>query len=258
MNRIIGRVASLWTPALDILFPLRCLGCGVPGGFICAACAERMPTLEEPYCEICANPGTDGICGWCLDNEPEIDQIRAPYLYLPTSPIQKAITLLKYRGIRALAPELAGLLAQFTEGGRARFDCIVPVISHPSRIRRRGYSQASLIASSLGERLDIPVLEDGLTRVRNAPSQLTTQSREQRWNNVQGSFASHHDLSGQVILLVDDLVTTGSTAAAAAATLKGAGALSVFGLAVARTAWASEARRHAKTNGRAFKTRPAS
>ncbi len=247
MNGIISRVASLWTPALDILFPLRCLGCGVPGGFICAACVERMPALEEPYCEICANPGTNGICGWCLDKEPEINQIRAPYLYLPTSPIQKAITLLKYRGIRALAPELAGLLARFMEGGPARFDCIVPVISHPSRIRRRGYSQASLIASSLSERLDIPVLEDGLARVSNAPSQLTTQSREQRWNNVQGNFTSSHDLSGLVILLVDDLVTTGSTAASAAHALKSAGALSVFGLAVARTTWSSEARGRAKT-----------
>ena len=196
-----------------------------------------MPRLEEPFCEICANPGTDGICGWCLDKEPEIDQIRAPYLYLPTSPIHKAITLLKYRGIRALAPELADLLIRYMKDSPARFDCIVPVVSHPSRIRRRGYSQAALIAANLGRRLDIPVLEDALTRVRNAPSQLSTRSREQRWDNVQANFASQHDLSGLVILLVDDLVTTGSTAASAAHALKEAGALSVFCLSAARTAW---------------------
>ena len=239
MNGIFNRVASLWTPALDVLFPIRCLGCGVPGRFICDACAREMPALEEPFCEICANPGTDGICGWCLDRDPEIDGIQAPYLYLRSSPIHKAIGLLKYRGIRALAPELADLLARFMEDSPARFDFIVPVVSHPSRIRRRGYSQASLIASRLGERLDIPVLEDGLTRVRNAPSQLTTQSREQRWDNVLDSFTSDHDLSGTVILLVDDLVTTGSTASSAARALKSAGALSVFGLSAARTAWQS-------------------
>ena len=226
----------IWNPALDILFPIRCLDCGVPGKFICASCVERMPTLEEPFCEICANPGTDGICGWCLDKEPDIDQIRAPYLYLPSSPIHKAITLLKYRGIRALAPELADLIAQHMKDSPARFDCIVPVVSHPSRIRRRGYSQASLIASCLGERLSTPVLEDGLIRVRNAPSQLTTQSREGRWNNVEGNFRSEHDLSGTVTLLVDDLVTTGSTASAAAHALKNKGALSVFCVSVARTA----------------------
>ena len=227
----------IWNPTLDTLFPIRCLDCGVPGKFICPPCAELMPRLEEPFCEICANPGTDGICGWCLDKEPEIDQIRAPYLYLPTSPIHKAITLLKYRGIRALAPEIADLLIRYMEGSPAQFDCIVPVVSHPSRIRRRGYSQAALIAANLGRRLDIPVLEDALTRVRNAPSQLSTRSREQRWNNVQANFASQHDLSGLVILLVDDLVTTGSTAASAAHALKEAGALSVFCLSAARTAW---------------------
>lgn len=224
----------IWNPTLDVLFPIRCLGCSVPGRFICASCAELMPRLEEPFCEICANPGTDGICGWCLDKEPEIDQIRAPYLYLATSPIHKAITLLKYRGIRALAPELADLLIRYMEDSPARFDCIAPVVSHPSRIRRRGYSQAALIASDLGRNLDIPVLEGALTRVRNAPSQLSTRSREQRWNNVQANFTSQHDLSGLVILLVDDLVTTGSTAASAAHALKEAGALGVFCIAVAR------------------------
>ena len=199
-------------------------------------CAELMPKLEEPFCEICANPGTDGICGWCLDKEPDIDQIRAPYLYLPTSPIHKAITLLKYRGIRALAPELADLLIRYMEDSPARFDCIAPVVSHPSRIRQRGYSQAALIASHLGERLGIPVIQDGLSRIHNSPSQLTTRSREGRWSNVQDNFVSNHDLSGMAILLVDDLATTGSTAASAAQALKSAGAFSVFGLAVARTA----------------------
>lgn len=236
MNAAIEKWTDLiWNPALDVLFPIRCLDCGLPGRFICASCVERMPRLEEPFCEICANPGTDGICGWCLDKEPDIDQIRAPYLYLPSSPIHKAITLLKYRGIRALAPELADLLIQYMEDSPTRFDCIVPVASHPSRIRRRGYSQAALIAADLGKRLDIPVLEDALTRVRNAPSQLSTGSREQRWSNVQGNFACQHDLSGFVILLIDDLVTTGSTAASATHALKNEGALSVFCLSVART-----------------------
>ena len=235
MRKLIHRAASLWTPALDILFPIRCLGCAAPGKFICVECVTRMPKLEEPYCEICANPGAKGICGWCLDKEPDIDQIRAPFLYLPSSPIYKAISLLKYRGIRALAPELANLLTQYMEESPAHFDCIVPVISHPSRIRRRGYSQAELIASHLGERMNLPILQDGLSRVKNAPSQLAAKSRERRWENVQQNFVSERDMSGAVTLLVDDLVTTGSTAAAAAAARKRAGALSVFCVALART-----------------------
>ena len=234
LNEIFDRAASLWTPALDILFPIRCLDCGAPGRFFCPTCVDRIPKLEEPFCEICADPGTCGICGWCLDREPGIDGIQAPYLYLSSSPIHKAIAMLKYHGISALAPELAELLAKFLQKSPSRFDCIVPVVSHPSRIRKRGYSQATLIASHLGELMKIPVFEDGLTRVRNAPSQLATRSREQRWDNVQANFTSDHDLSGMIVLLVDDLVTTGSTAAAAAHALKGAGSLSVFCVSVAR------------------------
>ena len=231
---MLKRAVSLWTPALDVLFPIRCLDCGVPGRFFCHICAQRLPRLEEPFCDICANPGTEGICGWCLDREPEIDGIQAPYLYLRSSPIYKAISLLKYRGIRALAPELAELLSEFLRESPGRFDCVVPVVSHSSRVRRRGYSQATLIASHLSELLNTPVFEDGLTRVRNSPSQLATISRERRWDNVQDNFTSNQDLSGMSVLLVDDLVTTGSTAASAAHALKNADALSVFCISVAR------------------------
>ena len=224
----------LWLQALDILFPIRCLGCATPGRFICAPCTDRLPALEEPFCDICAQPGADGVCAWCLDNEPEIDEIRAPYLYLSSSPIRKAVTMLKYGGIKALAPELADLLARFLRDSPTDFDCVVPIISHPRRVRKRGYSQAALIAAALGDRLETPMLEDALSRVRDAPSQLTTPSREGRWRNVRGSFICQQDMSGLTILLVDDLVTTGSTASACAAALKDAGALSVSAIAIAR------------------------
>ena len=235
----------LWLGALDVIFPIRCLGCGAPGKFICAPCADRLPMLEEPFCDICAQPGTDGVCAWCLDNEPEIDEIRAPYLYLRSSPIQKAVTMLKYGGIKALAPELADLLTRFlrdsptdyaTRNFAPRdFDYIVPIISHPRRVRKRGYSQAALLAAALSDRLQTPMLADALSRVRDAPSQLTAPSREARWRNVRDSFVCHQDMSGLTILLIDDLVTTGSTAAACAAALKQAGALQVSALAIART-----------------------
>ena len=225
----------LWLGALDVIFPIRCLGCGAPGKFICAPCADRLPALEYPFCDICAQPGTDGVCAWCLDNEPEIDEIRAPYLYLRSSPIQKAVTMLKYGGIKALAPELADLLARFLRDTPENFDCIVPIISHPRRVRKRGYSQAALLAAALSDRLQTPMLADALSRVRDAPSQLTAPSREARWRNVRDSFVCHQDMSGLTILLIDDLVTTGSTASACAAALKQAGALQVSALAIART-----------------------
>ena len=225
----------LWQAALDVLFPIDCLGCGSRGRFICPTCADGMPKLDRPFCTVCASPGESGVCSWCRAHAPSVDAIRSPYLYERGSPIRKAITTLKYGGIRTVAPELAELLCSYLTGRRsAGADVIVPVPSHPSRVRQRGYAQAALIAVELGRRLDLPVNTDALTRVRNDPSQLETKSREDRWTNVQGSFECESRLDGANVLLVDDLVTTGSTASACASALKRAGARRVIGLSVAR------------------------
>ena len=227
--------ATLWRAALDIAFPIRCLGCGRAGRFICAGCVDLLPKLSDPFCRICANPGVRGVCSWCRDKNPAVDEIRAPYLYVRRSPIYRAITMLKYGGIRSLAPELADLLAAFLNTHRIGFDVIIPVPSHTSRVRRRGYSQATLIASALGERMRVPVDDRSLTRVRSAPSQLATESREDRWTNVEGGFEASALHPGLTVLLVDDLVTTGSTASACAHSLKQADAAKVVGLSVARS-----------------------
>ena len=113
---------------------------------------------------------------------------------------------------------------------RTTYEVIVPVVSHPSRVRKRGYSQAALIASKLGPLLNTPVEEDMLRRVRDAPSQLQTASRNDRWTNVLDGFVCESDLTGMNVLLVDDLVTTGSTASACASALKVAGAEKVVAL----------------------------
>ena len=191
--------------------------------------------MTDPFCRICASPGVRGVCPWCRSKSPAIDEIRSPYLYVRESPIYRAITMLKYSGIRALAPELAGLLAGFLNARNIDFDMIVPVPSHPARVRQRGYSQATLIASALGERLRAPVDRGSLSRTRNAPSQLATKSREDRWTNVEGGFESTDLHPGLTVLLVDDLVTTGSTSSACAHSLKQAGASKVIGLSVARS-----------------------
>ncbi len=224
-----------WLAGLDIAFPIRCLGCGAHGRFVCAGCAEAMPKLDMPFCDRCASPGVSGVCSWCLRHSLATDSIRSPYLYVPESPIYRAITALKYRGMRAAAAEMADMLAAFlSEGGAPRFDVVAAVPSHRYRVRRRGYAQAALIASALAARLEAPLDLRGLERVTSAPSQLETESREERWGNVQGGFEAQSSFEGLSVLLVDDLVTTGATASACAEALKQAGAARVEGLCVAR------------------------
>ena len=187
--RPVSVAARIWNAALDVVFPIECLGCGARGRFICHDCADGMPKLERPFCTVCANPGVGGICSWCHAHAPSIDAIRSPYLYVPSSPIYRAITSLKYGGMRSVAPEMAELLYSFWSSRRsADPDVIVPVPSHSSRVRQRGYAQASLIADGLASRMNVPVSTDALVRVSNAPSQLETESREDRWTNVQGEL----------------------------------------------------------------------
>ena len=194
-----------------------------------------MPTLDRPYCHICASPGAVGVCSWCREHSPAVDAIRAPFLYTRTSPIHRAITSLKYEGMKALAPDLSAYLADCLERHTRSFEIVVPVPSHPSRVRSRGYSQAGLIAENLAARIGVPIRPTALERVSNAPSQLETESREGRWTNVMDGFEARIHLNGETVLLVDDLVTTGSTASACASALKKAGAGRVVALAVART-----------------------
>ena len=232
LNTLVNRI---WSEALDTLYPLHCLGCGSLGSNLCDACSFALPRLSKPLCDRCARPDVGGTCGWCRRNRPKFDRIIAPYLYIVSSPIHKAITGLKFGNMRAIAPELGTLLAQHLARRPVNIDLIVPVPSHPRRLRSRGFNQAELLASELSQIIGIPMEPRLLIRAVNTPSQLRATSREERWNNVQGDFQSVFPARGLRVLLVDDLVTTGATMSACAAALKDAGASSVVGLAVART-----------------------
>jgi len=110
---------------------------------------------------------------------------------------------------------------------------MVPVPLHPSRLRSRGYNQSALLAREVSKLTGLPVKEDLLVRVKDAPPQMGL-GRENRWRNVGSAFQCVGDLRNQAVLLVDDVVTTGSTMSACASALKSAGAASVWGLALAR------------------------
>lgn len=227
-------LATVADEAPDTLYPIHCLGCGADGKAICQECRDAMPRLRPPYCRVCARPGVTGTCRWCRSKVPEINRIAAAYLYVDASPVHHAITRLKFGNLRAMAPEMAELLAAFLEARPIVADVLVPMPSHPRRLRSRGFNQATLIAAELGKLIDVPVVSDVLLRTRDARSQLLSPNREDRWLNVLDSFACGDGLAGERVMLVDDLVTTGATMSACASALKHAGVANVVGLAVAR------------------------
>ncbi len=235
MSNLTANIGKVTQSALDLLFPRHCLGCRREGWLLCPDCSAGLPRLEPPYCPVCAQPGSTGRpgrCRWCSEISQTIDGIRSPFLM--EGVVQEAVHYLKYRGLRALAPELGVLLAQYLESHPLPGELIVPGTLHRRRLRSRGYNQAALLARELSKRSGLPVNDGLLVRSIDSPPQVAAADQEQRRSNVSGSFHCVGEVPGLAILLVDDVATTGSTLSACAAALKDAGAAQVWGLTLAR------------------------
>jgi ComF family protein len=224
-------VRQLPGAALDLLFPLNCVGCQREGKVLCSSCVAGLLELTPPYCLICAHPNAPATCDWCLESPPAFDGIRAPYRM--EGAIKEAVHHLKYRGLKAAAPELAELLARYFAEHPVPGDVLIPVPLHPRRLRSRGYNQSALLAKELSKKLDLVMDQKLLARTRNTPPQVSA-SRPERRDNVQDSFRCSGSVDRRAVILVDDVATTGSTLSACAGALKAAGASSVWGLVLAR------------------------
>jgi len=141
---------------------------------------------------------------------------------------------LKYRRDIGLADALASQLPGFVFDLHWPFDLIVPVPLGRKRIRERGYNQVALIARPLSMAMKIAYAPDALMRERETLSQVGL-SRNDRRNNVCGAFrAKKHFVNGRIVLVIDDVATTGSTLSSCAEALYAAGARDVFALTLAR------------------------
>ena len=227
-----GPLARIGSALLDLVMPLNCVGCGKEGSALCDVCALGLPRLREPSCAICARPGTAGTCYPCLASPPDVDGIRAPFLY--DGHARQLVHRLKYNNARSYAGRLAELLAEFMAASAWEADVIVPVQLHPRRERARGYNHSELLVRDLGRNTSIAVMTSALVRTKDTPPQVSLRKAEQRRRNVRGAFECRRDMDGMNVLVVDDVVTTGATMSACAEALKEAGAGSVWGLAFAR------------------------
>jgi ComF family protein len=228
------RSGKLIELAVDSFFPRRCVGCGKVGGFLCSECLGELPRLLPPLCPNCGRPQASGIvCPDCRQRKTEIDGIRSPFRF--DEVVRKAIHQLKYRNLKAISPCLAELLADYLESNHLPGEALVCVPLHPRRLRERGYNQSSLLAEELGRRIDLPVIEDCLVRVKQAQPQVRAVDVDERRRNIADAFVCRDErVSGKQIILIDDVCTSGATLESCAAALKSKGAASVWGLTLAR------------------------
>ncbi|MDO8577590.1 MAG: ComF family protein [Dehalococcoidales bacterium] len=220
--------------ALDFLFPKWCVGCGTRGDFICADCTRHLARIHGPLCPQCGRPQTsDILCPACVNWPAAIDGIRAPFRFEGT--IRQAVYDLKYHNVRTLAKPLSGLLHGYLAAQSIPADVLVPVPLHSKRLKDRGYNQSALLAGDLGKLTGLPVVNDRLIRAIYTSPQARTSSVGERLDNVAGAFACNSSaFRGLSVLLIDDVATSGATLNAAATALKSAGAITVWGLALAK------------------------
>ena len=151
--------------------------------------------------------------------------------------VRKLVHDFKYRHQRYLRHPISAWLAETMNDTRLRarrFDLIVPVPLHPARERERGFNQAALLAELLSRKVAVPLLTV-LERIRFTSTQ-TAHDRAERMENLDGAFRLRKRMTVRQsrVLLVDDVLTTGSTLSECARVLKEAGAISVYAVTAAR------------------------
>lgn len=232
LRRWVRMYVEAW---LDVLFPPRCAGCGALGEILCSRCVAQFRPITAPYCQRCGQPLSSGrLCGPCARGRfTHLDVARAAAVYAP--PLRRIIHAFKYWGHTRLAHPLAEYMAGRVRQDALHVDVIIPVPLHPRRKRQRGYNQAELLARRLGRAFRLPVQAEVLERVRPTLPQVTLSLRE-RMENVKGAFrcVDRARVAEKRVLLIDDVMTTGSTLEACAAALKEAGARRVWGYTLAR------------------------
>lgn len=229
---------------LDLLFPPRCVvsACRRRGHWLCPDCWDAMRPLPARRCPRCAELmlGAGDACPTCLAHPPAFDAAFALGVY--DGSLREALHALKYLGRRPVARLLAGASAQamvwadWPSGAADRSAplTVLPLPCHQSRSRERGLDHAGLLAAGVARTLAWPLCPGRLRRVRPTRRQVGL-SPEERRANLERAFASL-PWSGEDLLLVDDVLTTGASADAAARALKAAGAGRVYVLAMARAA----------------------
>ncbi len=202
--------------------------------------------LDAPWCAICGFPFEydvmeNALCGRCSVREPNYDHARAALAYDDGS---RALILSFKHGGRTEG--LKSFAAQMRRAGRDILkdaDYLVPVPLHPTRLIKRRYNQATLLARALAKICDIEFDPDILNRIKKTESQGKFKAR-QRFQNVKGAFSVRERALSRIqdkhIVIIDDVFTTGATLDSCANILKRAGARRVDGICLARVAKAAE------------------
>lgn len=206
---------------LDLVFPNSCFECGAEGGYLCPKCAIKI-SGEQNFSK----------------NGSLIIYSAADY---KNPAVKKLIWRFKYRRCREAGNVLASLITNnisVLKSLSKEKSVFLPIPISKNKLRERGYNQSALIASALSTRIGVASAENILYKKFSTLSQVETKTKKQRMENLKNSFAicetaENYD-KNNLIILIDDIITTGATLNEAAKTLRKAGFKKIIAVTAAR------------------------
>jgi ComF family protein len=233
--------SSLFRKLIDLLIPLRCVKCGLvieKEEGLCVTCWPRIPFIVKPYCFCCGRPfdfeiEEEALCGVCSRDLPSYATARSVFSYTEES--RDLILKFKHADYLSAAPLYGKWMAHILDD--IKDPLCVPVPLHWTRLFRRTYNQAALLAREVAQIKGWTYAPSLLKRKKRTPSQGYL-SKTERYKNVNRAFSVDDSkkilLKGKTILLIDDVFTTGATLERCAQTLLKAGAKEVHALTLGR------------------------
>lgn len=220
---------NLLKPILDFIFPPVCFLCQkfIDDGDakICTECWNSFTVVNDAHPDyiILKNRFISGGV---------IEDFISPFLFEKEGKFQEAMHLLKYKGIKSVGLKLGSAVGnEITKNSFGTIDIVAPVPLHKLKLRERGYNQTDFICKGISQLTEYIAIFDLITRSKYTQSQ-TTLTFQQRKENVSDAFVLNHKYKNlvkeKVVLLIDDVITTGATIEAAGRVLKSAGAKYVF------------------------------
>ena len=217
---------------LDLLFPKRCVSCGVFGKYICNRCFKKIEFVEKPICPICQRQAIGGKTHPKCAGKFRPDGLVVACKY--KGPIKFAIRKVKYKWVYDIEKVLVDLLAsQIWKFDLPQDSILIPIPLSKKRKNWRGFNQAEILAKTLSKKFNVSY-SASLIRMIDTRTQVGL-TKEERRENVKGAFAGRkaQGKRDKNIILVDDVYTSGATMMEAAKVLKNGGAGNVWAMTVA-------------------------